>query len=131
MSLFTMSLLRSSSPLPLVLVLPALVSLSVRAEQGAPPPAVEEPTEAQIETAYAARIADINERSRAVLGDADADAMHLTLEALNKLRCRGLDRVGVHFDCRVELRLRQADRRPKTDLVDLWLSFEDSRWVAR
>jgi hypothetical protein len=29
------------------------------------------------------------------------------------------------------LRMKQAQRRPKTDVVQLWLSYEDDRWVAR
>jgi hypothetical protein len=92
---------------------------------------MEEPSEAEIATAYDERIAHINARSREVLGDEQAEAMLLTLEALKKLRCDGLDRVGVHFDCRVEMRVRQADRRPKTTVVDLWLSYENGNWIAR
>lgn len=94
-------------------------------------PSVAEPTEAEIETAYAARIADINDRSRKSLGAADAAPMELTLEGLKKLECRVLERVGTHYDCRVEARTRQAQRRPRTDVVDLWLSYEDDGWVAR
>ncbi len=109
-----------------------LLSAPVMAqEQVATPPAIEEPSAAEIETAYGALISGINQRSQEILGDKNAALMDLTLENLHKLKCRGLDRVGIHYDCRVELRMRQAERRPKTEVVNLWLSYEDGGWVAR
>jgi hypothetical protein len=109
----------------------ALLHVPVLAQQAEAPPVVEEPTEAQIVDAYRTHIASINARSRELLGDIDGGLMELTVEDLKKLNCRAIDRVGVHFDCRVELRMKQAQRRPKTDVVQLWLSYEDDRWVAR
>jgi hypothetical protein len=93
--------------------------------------AVNEPGEQEIEDAYAAHIADINRRSSVVFENEDAASMQLTLENLTKLGCQEIEREGVHYDCRVERRMRQADHRPKTDVVQLWLSYEDARWVAR
>jgi len=109
----------------------ALLHLPAFAQQADASPVVEEPTEAQIFDAYGARIASINARSRELLGDVDASVMELTVEDAQKLGCRQVDRVGVHFDCRVELRMKQAQRRPKTDVVQLWLSYEDGVWIAR
>jgi len=108
-----------------------LLPLSALAQQPEAPSVVEEPTEAQIFDAYGARVASINARSRDLLGDADAGLMELTVEDLKKLNCKEIERVGVHFDCRVELRMKQARRRPKTDVVQLWLSYEDGAWIAR
>jgi hypothetical protein len=93
--------------------------------------AVDEPSEAQIHAAYAAALADLNARTIANLGVGGAPALTIELEELNKLGCRGLDRPGVHFDCRVERRIRRGERRPTTDVVELWLSYQDARWVAR
>ncbi|MGB5835104.1 MAG: hypothetical protein WBG92_24395 [Thiohalocapsa sp.] len=114
--------------LTLVLVCASAPAL---AQKETPPGLVGEPTETEIETAYAARLSGINTRSREILGDPDAALMTLTLEDLKKLSCRGLDRVGVHYDCRVEMRMRQAERRPGTRVLDLWLSHENGVWVAR
>jgi hypothetical protein len=113
------------------LLMLALLHLPAFAQEAEAPPSVEEPTEAQIFDAYEARIAGINARSRKLLGDADAGLMELTVEDLKKLGCRSIDRIGVHFDCRVELRMKQAQRRPKTEVVQLWLSYEDGAWIAR
>lgn len=113
---------------PLLLALLQVPAFAQRAEA---PPAAEEPTEAQIRGAYEARIARVNARSRELLGDTDAVLMELKVEDLKKLNCREIERAGVQFDCRVELRLRQAKRRPKTDIVQLWISYEDDGWIAR
>lgn len=90
-----------------------------------------EPSEQELKDAYAGHIASINQRALALFGEEDAGVMRLTLEDLTKLRCEEMERDGVHYDCRVERRLRQAERRPKTDVVQLWLSYEDARWIAR
>jgi hypothetical protein len=92
---------------------------------------VEEPTEAQIRDAYAAALEDINARSVAQLGDADASKLSVELEDLTKLGCRGLGRPGVHYDCRVERRVRRGEGAAVTDVVQLWLAYEDDHWVAR
>ncbi|MBK1629170.1 hypothetical protein CKO31_00180 [Thiohalocapsa halophila] len=92
---------------------------------------VEEPTEEQIRSAYTATLTDLNARSVEHLGADDAGVLTLELEDIVKLGCRGLDRPGVHFDCRVERRIRRGEERPQTDVVELWLSREDGRWVAR
>jgi hypothetical protein len=92
---------------------------------------VEQPTEAQIRDAYAAALDDINARSVARLGAADASTLSVVLEDITKLGCRGLGRPGVHYDCRVERRIRRGEHAPATDVVQLWLAYEDGRWVAR
>lgn len=92
---------------------------------------VEEPTEEQIRGAYAATLMDLNARSVEQLGAGDAGVLTLELEDIVKLGCRGLDQPGVHFDCRVERRIRRGDEKPQTDVVQLWLSREEGRWVAR
>lgn len=92
---------------------------------------VEEPTEAQIRDAYAAALEDINARSVAQLGAADASKLSVNLEDLTKLGCRGLGRPGVHYDCRVERRVRRGEGAAVTDVVQLWLAYEDDHWVAR
>lgn len=123
------------STLSVSLLVPSALSMGLAfcpgalAQQPAELQTVGEPTQAEIATAYAARIADINERARKLLGDDDAAVMLLTFEDAKKLGCRGMDRIGIHFDCRVQLRLRQGERRAKTDVVDLWLSHEDGAWV--
>lgn len=99
-----------------------------RPEPAAP---VEEPTEEQIRAAYAGALEDINARSVAHLGAEDAAAFAMALEDLTKLGCRGLGRPGAHFDCRVERRIRRGEHTPVTDVVQLWLTYEDDRWVAR
>lgn len=92
---------------------------------------VEEPTEEQIRSAYAATLTDLNARSLEHLGAENAGMLSLELEDIVKLGCRGLERPGVHFDCRVERRVRRGDEKPETDVVQLWLSREEGRWVAR
>lgn len=92
---------------------------------------IEEPTEEQIRTAYAASLAALNGRSVAIMGAEDAQALTLVLDELKKLGCRGLDRPGAHFDCRVERRLQHGKRKAKTDVVQLWLAYEEGQWVAR
>jgi len=91
----------------------------------------EEPTEEQIRTAYAATLEDINTRSAAQLGEADAAPLTVVLETLTKLGCRSLGGQGVQYDCRVERHIRRGDRKPTTDVVQLWLAHEDGRWIAR
>jgi hypothetical protein len=93
--------------------------------------AVEEPTEEQIRDAYAAAIADINARTVAAVGAADAGRLNMALEDLKKLGCRSLGRAGVHYDCRVERRIRRGQARPATDVVQLWLAYEGADWVVR
>ena len=119
----------------------AAVSMAVFAPGGAwaqsdnaradPAAVVEEPTEEQIRAAYAAALEDVNERSVAQLGAQDATALTVVLEGLVKLGCRGIGQPGVHFDCRVERRIRRGERTPATDVVQLWMSYEGDRWVAR
>jgi hypothetical protein len=92
---------------------------------------VEEPTEEQIRSAYASALEDVNARSVAQLGAADAALLAVVLEDLTKLGCRGLGRPGEHYDCRVERRTRRGERGAVTDVVQLWLSYEDGRWVVR
>lgn len=96
-----------------------------------PAAVVEEPTEAQIRDAYAAALEDINARSVAQLGAADASKLSVELEDLTKLGCRGLSRPGVQYDCRVERRIRRGEGAAVTDVVQLWLAYEDDHWVAR
>jgi len=117
--------------LVIMILLWALFSAPILAQQQAEAPPIEEPTEAEIEAAYGTTIAGINQRSREILNAEEAALMELTLEDLQKLKCRGLDRGGIQYDCRVELRMRQAQRRPKTKVVNLWLSYENDAWVAR
>jgi hypothetical protein len=95
------------------------------------PAPVEEPTEAQIHDAYAGMLATVNAGSKAHLGAADSGAVLIELEDIVKLGCRGLDRSGAEYDCRVERRIRRGDARPETGVVQLWLSWENGRWVAR
>lgn len=95
------------------------------------PATVGEPTEAQIHGAYAAMLATVNAGSKVHLGAADSGAVLIELEEIVKLGCRGLDRSGAQYDCRVERRIRRGDARPETGVVQLWLSWEDGRWVAR
>ncbi len=109
----------------------ALLHLPAFAQQADAPPVVEEPTEAQIFDAYEARIAEhqraltgASRRRRRRLDGADSGRPE-------KAWLQEIDRVGVHFDCRVELRMKQAQRRPKTEVVQLWLSYEDGAWIAR
>jgi hypothetical protein len=123
--------LRIAARLVMLIALWGSVSAPILAQQQAEAPPIEEPTEAEIEAAYATMLADINRRSREIFDAAEAALLELTLEDLKKLKCHGLDRVGIQYDCRVELRMRQAQRRPKTALVNLWLTYEDNGWVAR
>jgi hypothetical protein len=118
-----------------VLALAALCTTAAWAQQDASPTraaaAVEEPTEEQIRSAYASALEDVNARSVAQLGAADAALLAVVLEDLTKLGCRGLGRPGEHYDCRVERRTRRGERGAVTDVVQLWLSYEDGRWVVR
>lgn len=123
--------LRISARLVTIIALWGLFSAPLLAQQQAEAPPIEEPTEAEIEAAYGTMIAGINQRSREILDAEEAPLMELTLEDLKKLKCRGLDRTGIQYDCRVELRMRQAQRRAKTEVVNLWLSYENDGWVAR
>ncbi|WP_058554392.1 hypothetical protein [Thiohalocapsa sp. ML1] len=94
-------------------------------------PAVEEPTEEEIRNAYAASLAAVNDRTIAVMGGEDGAMLTVALEALTKLGCRGMNRPGAQYDCRVERRIKQGKRTAKTDVVQLWLAHEDGEWVAR
>jgi hypothetical protein len=117
----------------LAFVAPALAQQS---DEGAEPNTSDaagsgEPTEADIRVAYSAAIERINDGTRERYGDDDAAALLLTLEDINMLGCRGMSRTGVHFDCRVERRMRRADLKPTTDVVQLWVSYEEGSWVVR
>lgn len=92
---------------------------------------VEEPTEEQIRTAYAQTLEAVNAGTVSHLGAGDAGPLTIELQDIVKLGCRGLNRPGAQFECRVERRTRRGDERPTTDVVELWLSWEDGRWVAR
>lgn len=92
---------------------------------------VDGPSEEAIRDAYAANLADLNERSVNVMGAEDAARFSLTLDGLTKLGCRGMSTAGVNFDCRVERRLSRGNQRPETDVVQLWLSYENDAWIVR
>jgi len=48
---------------------------------------------------------------------------------VQKLRCDALDRPGIEYDWRAEVRTRVADHAPITRLVNLWLVREEDCWV--
>jgi hypothetical protein len=134
--------LAQAGPFALAALLIGVAAMPIRAQDAAPdtgPDAaaqgaaavVEEPTEEQIRTAYAQTLETVNAGTVSHLGAADAAALTIELEDIVKLGCRGLNRPGAQFECRVERRTRRGDERPTTDVVELWLSWEDGRWVAR
>lgn len=93
--------------------------------------AVVEPTREEMRDAYRQRVTALNSEAVELLGEEDAGAMRLTMEDLQKLGCRPLERPGIEFDCRVELRTRIAEREPTTRLVNLWVIREGSGWIVR
>lgn len=127
------TLLRLALPL-----LVAIASLSVGPVLGQPgsatapsPSAGLEPSRDDLRAAYAARIDEVNQGAGEVLSDDEAAALRLNLEDLQKLICRRIERIGDHYDCRVEVRIRIADQRPETRVVNLWLEHGAQGWVAR
>ena len=122
----------------IILPLALLAAASTRAQEppaataaSTPAAVVEEPGEEQIHSAYAAALADVNARSVAQLGAADAAPLSIVLEGVNKLSCRQLGDDGLQYDCRVERRISRGGGRSTTDVVQLWLSYEDGQWIAR
>ena len=99
---------------------------------GAPTPSEGlEPSRDDLRGAYTARIDEVNQGAGQVLSDDEAAALRLQLEDLQKLLCQRIERVGDHYDCRVEVRIRIADQRPETRVVNLWLEHGPQGWVAR
>lgn len=118
--------------LPALVVALAAVPRLVAAQADAEAPGVVgEPTEDDIRSAYAATLETVNRGTLERLGEADGAALLLALEDLTKLGCRGMSRAGVHYDCRVQRRVKRGDDKPVTDVVQLWLSHDGAEWVAR
>ncbi len=114
----------------------AMLSAANAPAQEAPVAAVvsaglEEPSEEQIRIAYVAALEDINARSVTHLGAADSASLSIVLEDVSKLGCRRLGGATVQYDCRVQRRIRRGGGRSTTDVVQLWLSYEDEHWIAR
>jgi hypothetical protein len=109
----------------------ALLAGSAAADDPAPPPMILEPEQEEIIAAYRGWIDDLNARAVDLLGRGDAASVRLVLEDLRKLSCRRLEREPIQYDCRVEARLRVADRLPKTRVMNLWVRRDSEGWVVR
>lgn len=90
-----------------------------------------EPTRDDLLRAYGARITEVNDGAGAVLAADETAQVRLTLEDAQKLTCERIQQDGLHYDCRVEARLRIADQRPRTSVVHLWMEKTDTGWVSR
>lgn len=90
-----------------------------------------EPAREDLLRAYGERITAVNAGAAEVFPPDEAAQVQLHLEAIQKLACQRIEREGLNFDCRVEARLRIADQRPKTSVVNLWLEKADNVWIVR
>jgi len=124
-------MIRPFLPAALAAVFLAAAANAAAEDQETDAAAVAEPTREEMRDAYRQRVAALNSEAVELLGEEDAQAMQLTMEDLQKLSCRPLERPGIEFDCRVELRTRIAEREPTTRLVNLWVIREGSGWIVR